>query len=1010
MAAKDNKRKVSEKLRQRAEVSLSLDNAAKFGSAIILKKEELLHELKVHQIELEMQNEELRVAQNELELSRARYFDLYEMAPVGYCLLSNKGLILEANLMMSILLDISRDRIIKRSMSSFILKEDHEIFYMHIKKFFEKSEPGTYGLSTLRLRLVKENGKHFWVRIDASEGEHRDGLPVCNLVIIDINEIKRTQDELKISEEKHRLLFETMVQGVIYRGSDGRIISANKAAKEMFGLSLAQMDEKASLVECLQAIKEDLSDLPRDECPWKIALKSGKGVYGTVIGIIKPNSEKQTWLNINAIPQFKPGESSPYLVYSTIEDITSRKKAESYLLESHDRIAAEELRKREERFDIAIQGSRAGVWDWDMLNDKIIFSTRFKSMLGYKDNEGDDSFLWWKKLIYSDDLKLFEKKMEDHLSGRDKYFEVENRLLHKDGSWRWVATRGEAIRDLEGRPHRWVGTNIDITEQKNAEKKLLHETELSRDMAEKAKAASDSKSEFLSNISHEIRTPINGVIGFAQLCLNTNLTPRQKNYIDKINLSAKYLLMLVNDVLDFSEVEAGKTIAADIPFILDDVLKISVNQFINQSQNKGLKLLSEVKGDVPAKLIGDPIHLMQILINLISNAVKFTEKGKIVIGVKLLNKKEDRIYLQFSVKDTGMGMSGEQTKSLFENFYQADAKITRKFGGVGIGLPLISRLVELLGGKIWAKSTLGKGSTFYFSIEFGETRKKDSVKEIRIKSELEATSLLRGARVLLVEDNEINQEFTLEILRGAGMKVKVANNGLEAVNMVKDSEYDIVLMDIRMPVMDGYHATAEIRKNFDSKALPIIAVTASAMSGDQTKSLLVGMNDHIAKPFNTALLLQKMSHLVMVKKNITLKDDSFQNIEPKSLVVTAPALGKNPDFTISGIDVKTVLIRLGGDYELFDKILIKFYENYKNDFKEIRQMVRQGNIEAAANLVHDIKGVAANISATDIYNNAAIIEADMKLKSTENLEMLLSKLECELEATLDSILRYLKER
>lgn len=378
-----------------------------------------------------------------------------------------------------------------------------------------------------------------------------------------------------------------------------------------------------------------------------------------------------------------------------------------------------------------------------------------------------------------------------------------------------------------------------------------------------AEAAAQAKSDFLANMSHEIRTPMNAIIGLAHLTKHTELTSEQEDYTDKIESAAQNLLGIINDILDFSKIEAGKMSIETIPFKLSDVLS-DIETLINPKiKEKKLHWSVYHKSEIPEVFIGDPLRLRQVLINLCNNAVKFTQKGEISLSASITNRKNDNMILEFSVHDTGIGMSEEQLKNVFQSFIQADSSTTRKYGGTGLGLAICKQLTELMGGDIWVNSELHKGSTFYFTVALTISDSKaleeyNSHKE-SIEHDMEGLS---GRRILLVEDNKVNQMVAKKIIEKAGLIVEIANNGQEAIDMLDESDYDALLMDIQMPVMGGLEATERIREQDRYRSLPIIAMTANAMTGDREKCLIAGMNDYTTKPVNPKKLIYMLSQWI----------------------------------------------------------------------------------------------------------------------------------------------------
>jgi len=891
--------------------------------------------------------------------------------------------------------------------------------------------------------------------------------------------LESQQVALRATEAWYRGIIEAAPDGMLVVDAEGHILRTNRQLDQLFGYNAGEL-----IGEAIERL------VPVASRGRHVALRQGFTAHGDtrqmganlddLQGVRKDGSFFSAEISLSHLPSLEGGE---ICVCASVRDVSERRQLQAALKASEAQLRA------------VLDSSPVAMVIRDVDGRPTYCNPQFDSLFGTRldELEGADPAQFWV------DPGAHQRFLEAASQGAVLNFEA--RLQRAGGEHFDVLVSAITLTLGE----RGMGANwyFDITDRKIAEA----EVQRAREAAEEATRA---KSNFLATMSHEIRTPMNAIIGMSHLALRTELDPRQRNYIEKVHRSAEYLLVIINDILDFSRIEAGKMHLEHIPFYLENVLDGFANMIGLKAEDKGLELLFNIAPELPTALIGDPLRLGQVLVNLGNNATKFTEQGEIVLGVELRGAAGEQAQLHFWVRDSGIGMSAEQCSRLFQPFSQADSSTTRKYGGTGLGLAISRHLVELMGGKIWLESEPGQGSTFHFEVSLGVQREvplrrmvtaaelvgkrvlvvddNASAREIlsdmtrsfgvevdvahsgraaldllveaeaktlpydlvlmdwrmpgmdgvatvrqmhaaklaqtpsvimvtafgreeareeairygiqlpvvltkpvtpstllealgsvlgnrpqtdrraceRLGQSASAMASLRGARLLLVEDNELNRELACELLESAGIELRLAIHGEEALEqLARDDDFDGVLMDCQMPVMDGYTATRKIREQPRWANLPVIAMTADAMAGDRERALDCGMNDHISKPLNVEDMFATLAKWIHPGPGRGAPSVDVSPVTP--LTAGLPA-------SLPGIDLNAGLRTCMGKVELYLRLLRKFHVSQQAFCAEFLDARGQGDPSVTIRLAHTLRGTAGNIGAVGVANAASQLE------------------------------------
>ncbi|MBN2140238.1 MAG: PAS domain-containing protein [Desulfovibrionaceae bacterium] len=739
---------------------------------------------------------------------------------------------------------------------------------------------------------------------------------VCG-VATDITAHKRTEDELKKALSALRTTFDTIPGMLRVVDREFRILDASDSLMRHLG---AASREDVLGRRCYEVLKGRSSAC--SECITEKVFRTGC----TQTRMSTPEEEDLYgfFFKLYAAPlRDEYGEVGGAI--QMIMDVSDIRRME------------EALRQSETNLSRAQRIAKVGSWSRDIGTGELWWSEEMALLYGYEPVNKFDTFSLFVRHLHPEDRDRVIGVIEGAVEGRQGY-DSEYRIIRNDGEIRVVRAQGEVEFDGQGRPKRFFGTTQDITDQVRLEKAL-------RAAKDEAETANRAKSAFLANMSHEIRTPMNAILGYLALILQEDLEPRQRERLEVVEGAARTLLTIINDILDYSKIEAGKFMIRDRDFDLHNVLETLVKEQQVLASERGLELDMVIDPAVPRELNGDPFRLRQILLNLVNNAIKYTEVGRVEVSVAPDPEAEpvtDRVGLVVTVRDTGIGIPEDQQRMIFESFTQVDSGLTKKYAGTGLGLAISKKLADLLGGGLSFESRAGEGSVFRLRAPFRIARGASGQAGAETEFAMAGAPELPSLRILLAEDNKVNQLFAVDLLQERGHRVTVAENGAQAVEAARDSVFDLVLMDIQMPVMDGMAATREIRAASAGATpgdVPILGLSAYAMTEEVEGFLSAGLDGYVTKPIDP-------EHLFMT---IALLLDKRGRLGPARGARNCPA-------TVGYVDEAALGGQYKGKAKLFGKVVDTFSAEAPGYLADLSAAARSGDWERLLHVSHVLRG------------------------------------------------------
>ncbi|MGK5042919.1 PAS domain S-box protein [Janthinobacterium sp. GB1R12] len=796
----------------------------------------------------------------------------------------------------------------------------------------------------------RRDGTHFPAKVSLSP-LRMAGQLFSIVSLRDMTQRQRAEEALHASSERYRLIVQTAAEGIWMTDADGKTTFVNPKMAHMLGYTVQEMlgrplldfmDRDSQLLMQRRLASHGSAASQPDQVDFRFFRKDQSSLWGLL-----------------SSTSIQSDNGEPGGTLAMITDITERRQASIALSNSSQRMASVFGAVTN---GLVVQDSHGHILESNAAAERMLAASPAGNSLWQAIREDGSAFDQRSHPVHIT-LSTGEA-MRDVLMG----------VQQPDGSLSWLSVNTEAIRDEYGKVGMVVASLTDITYHKRSEsalrelnehleERVAQRTEQLDQAKQVAEEASLAKGQFLANMSHEIRTPMNGVIGMAYLALKTDLEPRQRDYLEKIRFAGEHLLGIIDDILDISKIEAGKLEIERVNFSFDHVVQTLMTVVAPRAASKNLELLFEIDPQLPAVLVGDPLRLGQVLINYANNAIKFSEQGSITVKVRKVVADAKHCLVRFEVCDHGIGLSQDEMSKLFQSFQQADTSTTREYGGTGLGLAICKQLAQLMGGDVGVDSRPGAGSTFWFTANLGIS---DQAAPAMLDSMVQTAAAMRAsadaalvmrtlkhARILLVEDNTFNQQVALELLEEAGASVCLANNGEEALDLLRQTQFDCVLMDVQMPLMDGLQATRHIRADPQLAHLRVLAMTATATSEDRVRCLDAGMDDFISKPIQPAMMYQTIASWLPAR----------ETPPPPARNRAAPAFKTTLAGDPQVIDLSILAKLLGYNPEKVRKFAFKFLQTTQDGFGDIDAALARGDVHQVRELGHRIKSSARTVGA-----------------------------------------------